>query len=236
MKHGKYEVQKATHSRRGVRVLMVALAVVLAVCCATGGTIAWLTSTPDPVSGTFVVGNVSITLSDEKGILKAETAKAIATSNTVTSYTPGQAIESNPKITVEAGSEACFIFIHIEEENNSFSNNEQVIQWTLNDSDNDTNKNWSAVQGHAGYYCTILKKKPTENKTYTLFKDGKLTVNPSLTNEIISAKTFGNPTITITAAAVQMENIPNSNNNGKIGWRDAWELLPSDFTGETSGT
>lgn len=236
MKHGKYEVQKATHSRRGVRVLMVALAVVLAVCCATGGTIAWLTSTPDAVSGTFVIGNINITLSDESKTLNTETANTIDVSNAVTSYTPGQTIESKPTITVEAGSEACFIFIHIKEENNSFGNNEQVIQWTLNDSDNDTNKTWFAVQGHAGYYCTTLKKKPTENKTYTLFKDGKLTVNSSLTNEIISAKTFGNPAITITAAAVQMENIPDSNNNGKIGWGDAWELLPSDFTGKTSGT
>lgn len=231
MKHGKYEVQKATRSRRGVRVLMVALAVVLAVCCATGGTIAWLTSTPDAVSGTFVIGNINITLSDETKTLNTETANTIDVSNAVTSYTPGQQIKSNPRVTVAANSEACFLFIHIDEENNTFDNGkEKIVQWKLATT---ATIHWQEVQGHSGYYYREVPKY-ARDATYQIFDQTEmLTVNKSLTKETIDATGFHSPTITITAAAVQRENIPDSNGDNTVDVADAWALLPTSFTEKT---
>ena len=41
-----------------------ALAVVLVLCCAVGGTLAWLTQKTDAVVNTFTVGDINITLTE----------------------------------------------------------------------------------------------------------------------------------------------------------------------------
>lgn len=230
MKHGKYEAR-----RWSPRVFTALIALTLTLCCATGGTIAWLTSTPDAVSGTFVIGNINITLSDAKGVLKAGNSNAVSVTEGVT-YTPGQTIEADPKVSVDAGSEACFLFIHIREENNSFGTDKQkVIQWELWELDEgSTSANWAEVPGRPGYYYRKVDKLGDHNANYEIFKASSLIVNKSLTKEIVDATGFQSPTITITAAAVQKENIPDSNNDKVIDWKDALALLPADFTMSTS--
>lgn len=230
MKHGKYETR-----RRSPRVFTALIALVLTLCCAAGGTIAWLTYTPDPVTGTFVVGNIGITLSDTKNVLKTETANTSAATNTVT-YVPGETIDVEPIVSVNAGSEACFLFIHIKEENNTFGTaNQKVIPWELWTPDEDKGGAWNEVTGHTGYYYREVAKRGENAATYRIFKTSKLTVNCNLAASDIATINSGTyPTITITAAAVQKENIPDSNENGAIDWPDAWALLPTSFTGETS--
>ena len=43
-----------------------ALAVVLVLCCAVGGTLAWLTQKTDAVVNTFTVGDINITLTERE--------------------------------------------------------------------------------------------------------------------------------------------------------------------------
>lgn len=231
MKHGKYEAR-----RRSPRVFAALIALVLTLCCATGGTIAWLTSTPDAVSGTFVIGNINITLSDAKGVLQAGNSNAVSVTEGVT-YTPGQTIEAKPEVSVNKGSEACYLFIHIKEENNSLSASQQkVIQWELwTPAEGETSTAWIAVDDHPGYYYRKVGKTGDSNATYGIFKDAKLTVNASLTNEIIGANGFKTPTITISAAAIQSENLPDKNNDNTVDAMDAWILLPEAFTTTSNG-
>ena len=40
------------------------VALVLVLCCAVGGTLAWLTDTTDPVTNTFTVGDIDIDLTE----------------------------------------------------------------------------------------------------------------------------------------------------------------------------
>lgn len=236
MRNGKYA---APRKRRGnAKVLATVLALTLALGCVAGGTLAWLTATTGPITNTFTIGDINISLSDTTGTFKGN-GTTVSTSETT--YVPGQTITTKPTVTVEAGSEACFLFIHIEEKNNTFgTENKKVIEWTLDNpstSGDSDGKTWYEVKGYTGYYCAILKKKPATDQNYALFTDNKLTVNADLTkSDIETMKTGGYPTITITAAAVQMDNIPDSNGNNQIGWMDAWALLPADFTGEHSGT
>lgn len=229
-------------SRRYRGKLVLALfAMVLTLCCLTGGTLAWLTSTIEPVSNTFVIGSISATSSDSTGVFQANSAAAIANVSDGITYVPGQVIEADPVITIAAGSEACYVFIHIDEENNFFTVTEndtsvtkRVIQWELNElkQDKDSDGVWTALKDYPGYYYTMIEKEEAASgKSFRLLKDKKLTVSAELTQSAPA----NYPVITISAAIVQKENIPDSNGNNAIGWKDAWNLLPVSFTGDTSG-
>lgn len=233
MRNGKYA---APRKRRGnAKVLVTLLALTLVLGCVVGGTIAWLTDTTGPIANTFTIGDINISLSGDD-VFKTNSPNTVST-GTVTTYVPGQTITTKPTVTVKAGSEACFLFIHIEEKNNTFGTNEKVIQWDLwTPPTGSSSDNWTKVEGHSGYYYRKVGKVGTDNANYEIFKDSALIVNEDLKkSDIDTMKANGNyPTITITAAAVQKENIPDSNGNNAIGWKDAWELLPEGF--KPSGT
>ena len=74
---------------------------------AVGATIAWLTDKTDPVVNTFTVGNIDIDLYETSGDdqVHAKDYKMI----------PGTTLDKDPKVTVEAGSEACWLFVKVTE-------------------------------------------------------------------------------------------------------------------------
>ena len=84
--------------------LLIPIMILILVIGAVGGTLAWLTDKTDPVTNTFTVGNVDITLAETTG----KTYKMV----------PGQTITKYPKVTVEAGSEECWLFVKIEKSTN----------------------------------------------------------------------------------------------------------------------
>lgn len=224
MRNGKYA---APRKRRGnAKVLVTLLALTLVLGCVAGGTIAWLTSTPDAIANTFTIGDINISLTGASGVFKTNSPNTVST-GTVTTYVPGQVIEANPRVTVEKGSEACFLFIHIVEDNNTLGNG-KVIQWDLwEPSEGETSVKWIAVEGHSGYYYRKVDKLGDTPANYEIFKGSTLTVNEDLKkSDIEKMQTGGYPTITISAAAVQRDNIPNESNDEVAA---AWELLPEGF-------
>lgn len=89
--------------QRNRRIAMTVALVLVVALASIGGTIAWLTATTASVTNTFTVGNIDITLDE-----------------TTTDYkmVPGNTIAKDPKVTVKAGSEACWLFVKIEESAN----------------------------------------------------------------------------------------------------------------------
>lgn len=83
--------------------LVTAVAVVLVLCMTVAGSLAWLFDTTDEVVNTFTVGHVDIKLAE-----------------TTTNYKmiPGGTIAKDPEVTVEAGSEASWVFVKAEPSNN----------------------------------------------------------------------------------------------------------------------
>lgn len=73
----------------------------LVVGCAVGGTIAWLTATTEPVVNTFTYGKIKIELTETTG--------------TEYKIIPGVNISKDPKVTVKADSEACWLFVKVAE-------------------------------------------------------------------------------------------------------------------------
>ena len=93
---------KKLMSKKLTKAIVLAACALLLVAGTVMGTVAYLTST-QTVSNTFTYGNVAITMSEEK---------------TTNKLVPGQTYEKDTTISVEAGSETCYLFAKVESVNN----------------------------------------------------------------------------------------------------------------------
>lgn len=89
-------------------------AMLLVCVIAVAATLAYLTSTPDPVTNTFTVGNVDITL-DESPVDPYGSEIPGATPTTENDYMliPGNTYVKDPTIHVAQGSEPCYLFVKV---------------------------------------------------------------------------------------------------------------------------
>ena len=174
------------------KAFVLVLALVLALGCVIGGTIAWLTAQTAPVVNTFTVGDINITLAETTSNFK---------------MVPGNTIAKDPKVTVEAGSEACWLFVKIEES----SNLKNFITYTVD-------SGWTALTGVSGvYYREVDATTAAAGTSYYVLNDNKVAVKDSVTKammEGLKAENATQPTLTFTAYAVQKDNVASA--------ADAW--------------
>ena len=82
------------------KTLLIALcAIVLAVLTAASVTVAWLTAQTNPVTNTFSIGNINITLTESDNTYKV---------------IPGGTDAKDPKVTVVETSEPCYVYVLVE--------------------------------------------------------------------------------------------------------------------------
>lgn len=117
--------------KKAKKVLALVLCAVLLVGASVAGTLAYLTS-QDVVTNTFTVGKVEITMDeakvDEYGV--ADTAADRVDANTY-KLIPGHTYIKDPIIHVGADSEACWLFVKIENGNaNATINGLEENGWT----------------------------------------------------------------------------------------------------------
>lgn len=179
------------------KTLMAITAVVLVLFCTVGATLAWLVATSGPVTNTFTYGDIDIELTETTG----PQYKMV----------PGNTISKNPKVTVKANSEACWLFVKVTPSDNfaNFMTYTMADGWTQLTNDDNTN-----VAGV--FYCEVSAS--TSDTTYSVLKDDKVTVNNTVTKDNfkglkVSPKeegdetTYDYPTLTFTAYAVQKDNV-----------------------------
>lgn len=178
------------------------VSVVLLLCAAIGGTLAWLVADAGKVENTFAPSTISITLTETEPSNKTEIKMV-----------PGASITKNPTVTVGANSEACYLYIQIEEKNNSLP----YLTYELADG-------WTAVAEHPGYYRREVASSDA-NQSFEILKDNKVTVKDTVTNGQMAdiADAANRPSLTFKAAAIQKDFIEAD----KI-----WAALPTGFTGE----
>ena len=170
-----------------VRLLVMILALTLIVGGIVGGSVAWLTATSGPVTNTFTVGDINITLTETKTNFK---------------MVPGNTIEKDPKVTVLANSEACWLFVKVEES----ANLDDFITYTI-DSD------WTELTGVSGVYYREVPATGDSDTTFSVLANDKVTVRNTVTKEMMNAlETTGatQPKLTFTAYAVQKDNIADA--------------------------
>lgn len=197
---------KNRKTRSAMRRMLFTLALVLVVAVASvGGTIAWLKVETTPVVNTFTVGDINITLTETEGTVNEDGSHEFK-------IIPGVDIDKDPKVTVKANSEACWLFVKVEEAN-----------WpSAVESDATTRKvkydiavGWKQLTGVEGvnnvYYREV--NATTADTDFAVLKDDKVTVSQNLTKEDI--KTIAtNPTLKFTAYAIQKEGFDTA--------ADAW--------------
>lgn len=162
------------------KTLALLLALVLVFGAAVGGTIAYLTDTTDPITNTFTVGNIDIGLAETVDDFK---------------MVPGCDITKDPKVTVEANSEACWLFVKIEKSDNldSFISYNVASGWTKGDGTDIPANVW---------YRSVTAS--TANQTFSVLTGDEVTVKNTVTKTMMDALTEDTrPTLTFTAYACQ---------------------------------
>lgn len=190
MKH--YEKRRSVSGR--LFVLMLALVLVLG--CAVGGTVAWLVAKTDPVVNTFTYGDINIELTETKPTNRQ--AKII----------PGVDIGKDPKVTVKKDSEACWLFVKVEEEGTFVAN-----KVTYSVADGWTKGDGTKIPRNV-YYRAV--EAVTTDTDFAVLKDNKIYVSEELTKGDIQSVTT-QPKLTFTAYAVQKDGIDTA--------ADAWSKV-----------
>lgn len=157
------------------------VAVVLVFCCAIGGTLAWLTAKSDVVTNTFTVGDINIELTESENLdLK---------------MVPGNTITKDPKVTVKANSEACWLFVKVEES----ANFGDFMTYEMADG-------WTALPDVTGVYYREVSAT-TADTDFAVLKDNQVKVLDTVTKTMLEAAKTDAPTLTFTAYAVQKDNV-----------------------------
>ena len=176
-----------------------------ALCVGLGvaGTLAWLTDKTESVKNTFTTSNVDITLTETTG------------SNY--QMIPGFTITKDPKVTVIAGSEDCYLFVKLEKSanySNYLEDYEIANGWSqLKNGDNDVDD---------VFYREVASDE--EKQEFYVLKNNQLTVNTSVTKNMmdnIDNKTTSAPTLTVKAYATQLYET----NGKKMDVYTAWTVV-----------
>lgn len=173
------------------RILLAAVAALLLVAVSVGGTMAWLVAKTNPVTNTFTVGDINITLTETTG----GTYKIV----------PGVNLDKNPKVTVKAGSEACWVFVKVDEES-----------WPATDkvSYSVDNTVWSKLEGYDNVWYKQQDAVSADTELNVLTGQ-KVYVSEELTKA--EANAIGSPKLTFTAYAIQQEGFSTA--------ADAWKQI-----------
>ena len=170
------------------KALLLALCAVLLVAVSVLGTMAYLTSKTQVITNTFTVGDINIELTETKP--ESKQAKII----------PGVDIEKDPKVTVKANSEACWLFVKVEQTGTFVT--DKVTYSVMTGADG-----WTALTDNPGVYYREVGAV-TSDTSFDILENNKVIVSDKLTKAEIDTITAGNqPKLTFTAYAVQKEGI-----------------------------
>ena len=188
--------------KRSVKILCAVLALVLALGCGVGGTLAFLAAKTNDVVNQFTFGDLSVKLEE-----------------TTSKYqiVPGTNIPKDPKASVEAvpGTDPidAYLFVEIKEENWPTAKNadgSRKVEWKIAEG-------WTAVEGETNVYYREVPAEKYGTK-YDVLLGNQVTVDGSLTKAEVDAAKGATPKLTFTAYAVQKANLSVA---------DAWKQAPS---------
>ena len=166
------------------KAFVLLLALVLVIGVAAGGTLAWLVASSNEVVNTFTYGDINITLEETTG----DSYKIV----------PGVDIAKDPKVTVQGGSEDCWLFVKVEKAGIFV---EGKVSYDIADG-------WTALAGQTGVYYREVSATKADT-SFDILKGNKITVSENLTKTEVNGIT-AKPTLTFTAYAVQKDGIADA--------------------------
>ena len=177
--------------------IMLALVVIGS---SVSGTVAWLVSKPESTVSTFTLGDINITLKESD--FGSQPIKII----------PGIDIKKDPKVTVMANSEACWLFVKVEEGNwpeFKEANGTRKVSYSVNNG-------WNVLTSNPDvYFREVSAEDAQKGIDYTVLAgsdscpSGVIKVSQELTKEEINSirSSEKQPSLTFTAYAVQRAGI-----------------------------
>lgn len=227
MKRGKFEAQPVAKKNSGKKLVSLLLVLVLLLGTVIGTTLAWLVASTNTITNTFTFGNITIALNETGAENNAKNYK----------LTPGKTVAKDPTITVNAGSEACWLFVKVTEANNAFTDGRQgkIVDWAIADG-------WTLVKSENDEYVYGREvAAPGTNTDFQVLagvadddelKAGKVTVSSLLTDTDIAAMTSAQPSLAFTAYAIQSADLTDTtaDDNDTVDAIDAWTLLTAQLS------
>lgn len=169
--------------------VFVMLALTMVVGCAVDGTVAWLVSESKSSVSTFTLGDINIKLTGES---ESQPLKII----------PGVEIRRSLKVKVMPNSEACWLFVKVEETNwPDFKKTDETtrkVSYSVN-----VPNDWKALEGNPGvYYREVSAEDAKTGVEYDV--NGVVAVSKELTKAEVNSTASGTqPQLSFTAYAVQ---------------------------------
>lgn len=189
---------KDKYSKRGntSKSLVLILALVLVVGCVIGGTLAWLTAKSDPVKNMFTTSDIDITLEETTSDYK---------------MIPGYAIKKDPKVTVIADSEECWLFVELKKSPNF----DEYMTY-------DIGEGWTKGDGTDIPADVVYRKvkKGEIGTAFSVLKDDKVTVEETVTKDMMSDAKNDQPTLEFTAYASQLMKDADSEFSAAEAWKN----------------
>ena len=187
------------------------LAVVLVLTTVIGGTLAWLTAKTDAVVNTFTVGNIDIALEETTG----EEYKMV----------PGTVLSKDPVATVEGGSEACWLFVEV---NNSANLEEYVSFKYVTD--------WNELAAENSTTHKVLWRKVAASdadQDFPILLNDQVKIGSDVTKAQIDALYNEQgavnaellPTMSFTAYAIQQDNLDLAGSTEAEQAAEAWTMV-----------
>ena len=176
--------------------VFVMLALTMVVGCAVDGTVAWLVSESESSVSTFTLGDINIKLTGES---ESQPLKII----------PGVEITRSLKVTVDPNSEACWLFVKVEETNwpdlKKTDGTTRNVSYSVN-----VPNDWKALEGNPGvYYREVSAEDAQRGDAYDV--NCNVTVSQMLTKAEVNSIAAGTqPQLSFTAYAVQRLGIDDA--------------------------
>ncbi len=176
--------------------MLVLVAGIFILGSVAAGSLAWLIDETEPLTNTFVYGDINIDLYEtDTGLDQDNDART----NTY-KMMPGEDIIKDPKVTVMQSSEDCWLFVKLEKQNNF----DEFMEYTILVGDND----WKVLDAinHPGVYYRAVSADEVkdDDKVFSIIQNDKVTVKGSVTKQMLNDLTDETyPRLKVTAYAVQ---------------------------------
>ena len=168
---------------KNTKKLIVAIAALsILLCCAVGGTLAYLWDKTDTVTNTFTYGDINITLDETERVYK---------------MIPGKTIAKDPVVTIDPTSEACYLFVKID-----------ASAEVANYLEYDVDSAWTRLEGVENVYYMVLQTVPqAPYNAFPVLENNQVTVKTTVTKEMMEAVKADAELVKLsfTAYAVQKE-------------------------------
>lgn len=192
-----------------MKVFVLLLCAVLIVGCTVAGVLAWVIDVSGPVINTFSASSIKIKLDESKydpadnSLNKAERVQ----SNDNYVMIPGWELPKDPKVTVEGGSEDCWLFIKLEKAEDV----DAFLEYSIA-------SGWTPLEGKTGIYCRKVSSSAND-QSFEILEGNKVTVKETVSLENMQALTENgkSPQMTFTAYAVQLKK-----GSGEFTAAEAW--------------